>query len=291
MTKRGLGKGLGALIPTAPAELAEKAASGISHVPVNAIIPNPLQPRQKQEPTALQELADSIREHGLIQPLIVTAAQAGQQAPGVQYQLIAGERRWTAARLIGLATVPVIIKEATPRQMLELALVENIQRADLDPLEEAVAYRQLIDEFNLTQEQVAARVGKSRVTVTNIMRLLRLPDEAKSALMDGQISEGHARALLAAETPETILALLQLVIRRGLNVRQTEELVRRQTAEVQPKEKEAPSPDTVALENRFRESLGTKVRLFRSKKGGKLVIHFFSEEELQAIYDTIVGPE
>lgn len=288
MTKRGLGKGLAALIPTAPTEL---AVASVREVAVDAIVPNPRQPRQTQDPDALQELADSIREHGLIQPLIVTAATPDQQVAGVQYQLIAGERRWAAARLASLTTVPVIVKEATPQQMLELALVENIQRADLNPLEEAAAYQQLIDEFGLTQEEVAARVGKSRVSVANVVRLLRLPDEVKAALLNGQITEGHARALLAADNPETMIRLLKTVTRQGLNVRQTEELVRRQTAESQPKVKEDPSPDTIALENRFRESLGTKVRLFRSKKGGKLVIHFYSEEELQAIYDAIVGPE
>ena len=291
VTRRGLGKGLAALIPTAPTELTE-ATTAIAHeVPVGAIAPNPRQPRQKQDPAALQELADSIREHGLIQPLIVTAATLDQQAAGVQYQLIAGERRWTAARLAGLRAVPVIVKEATPQQMLELALVENIQRADLSPLEEATAYRQLIDEFGLTQEEVAVRVGKSRVTVANVVRLLRLPDEAKAALLEDQITEGHARALLGIEAPKTMIRLLRAVIRRGLNVRQTEELVRRQALEAQPKVKETPSPDTIALEGRFREALGTKVRLFRSKKGGKLVIHFYSEEELQAIYDAIIGSE
>jgi ParB family chromosome partitioning protein len=289
VTKRGLGKGLGALIPTA--EPADAAAAGVREVPVGAIVPNPLQPRQKQDPDALRELADSIREHGLIQPLIVTAASSEQQIGGVRYQLIAGERRWAAAQQAGLTTVPVIVKEATPQQMLEMALVENIQRADLNPLEEATAYRQLIDEFGLTQEQVAARVGKSRVTVTNIVRLLRLPDEVKAALLDSQITEGHARALLAIDDPEAMIRLLKAVIGRGLNVRQTEELVRRQTVAPEPRPKETRSPDTAALEDRFREALGTRVRLFRSKKGGRLVIHFYSEEELQAIYDAIVGSE
>jgi ParB family chromosome partitioning protein len=288
VTKRGLGKGLGALIPTAPSEL---AAASIREVAVDAIAPNPRQPRQKQDPDALQELADSIREHGLIQPLIVTAAPPDQPVASVQYQLIAGERRWAAAQLAGLIAVPVIVKEATPQQMLELALVENIQRADLNPLEEAIAYQQLIDEFGLTQEQVADRVGKSRVAVTNTVRLLRLPDEVKAALLEGRVAEGHARALLALENPDAMVKLLKVVVRQGLNVRQTEELVRRQTAQVRPETPTPPSPDTVALENRFREALGTKVRLFRSKRGGKLVIHFFSEEELQVIYDAIVGPE
>jgi len=288
VTKRGLGKGLGALIPTAPSEL---DAASIRQVPVEAIAPNPHQPRQKQNPEALQELADSIREHGLIQPLIVTAVPGDGEALDTQYQLIAGERRWTAAQLAGLTHVPVIVKEATPQQMLELALVENIQRADLNPLEEAVAYRQLMDEFGLTQEQVAGRVGKSRVAVTNVVRLLRLPDEVKAALLEDQIAEGHARALLAVEEPEAMRHLLRVVVRQGLNVRQTEELVRRRAQGARPKAVTAPSPDTAALEDRFRQALGTKVRLFRSKKGGKLVVHFYSEEELQAIYDAIVGPE
>lgn len=288
MTKRGLGKGLAALIPAVPMEA---AAAGVREVSVDTISPNPRQPRQSQDPNALQELADSIREHGLIQPLIVTATPLDQQAVGTEYQLIAGERRWAAAQLAGLTTVPVIVKEATPQQMLELALVENIQRADLNPLEEAVAYQQLIEEFGLRQEEVAARVGKSRVTVANVVRLLRLPDKVKAALLESRITEGHARALLAAENAETMVQLLQVVSRQGLNVRQTEELVRRQTTEAKSRVQEAPSADTVALENRFREALGTKVRLFRSKKGGKLIIHFYSEEELQAIYDVIIGPE
>jgi ParB family chromosome partitioning protein len=289
VTKRGLGKGLSALIPST--EGTEATAAGLRQVPVDAILPNPLQPRQKQDPDALQELADSIREHGLIQPLIVTEATSDQQVGGAQFQLIAGERRWAAAQQAGLATVPVIVKEATPQQMLEMALVENIQRADLNPLEEATAYRQLIDEFGLTQEEVADRVGKSRVTVTNIVRLLRLPDEVKAALLDGQITEGHARALLAVDDAETMIRLLKVVIGRGLNVRQVEELVRRQAAEIEPQPQASRSPDTAALEDHFQEALGTKVRLFRSKRGGRLVIHFYSEEELQAIYDAIVGSE
>ena len=278
--RSGLGKGLEALIP-----VAEEPAAGLTHVPVSTIAPNPMQPRTVLDPDALAELAASIREHGLIQPLIVT-----QQGPE-RYQLIAGERRWQAARLAGLPTVPVIVKEATPQQALELALVENIQRADLNPLEEASAFRQLVEEFGLTQEQVADRVGKSRVAVTNIMRLLRLPAEVKQALADGALHEGHARALLALPTPEAQLAALKVVVKRALSVRQTEELVRRLLAEPLPKKLERPaSPETEALEEEFRETLGTKVTLYRSRKGqGRLVIHFYSEEELQAIYDVIVG--
>jgi ParB family chromosome partitioning protein len=257
----------------------------VGQVPVSAITPNPLQPRTALDPEALAELAASVREHGLIQPLIVT-----QQGPE-RYQLIAGERRWQAARMAGLPTVPVIVKEATPQQTLELALVENIQRADLNPLEEAAAFRQLVEEFGLTQEQVAERVGKSRVAVTNTLRLLRLPAEAKQALADSTIHEGHARALLALPTPEAQLAALKVVIHKALSVRQAEELVRRLLAEPPlPKQVRPTPPEIQALEEEFRETLGTKVSLHKNRKGqGRLVIHFYSEEELQTIYDVIVG--
>jgi len=278
--RSGLGRGLGALIPET-----EQPTGGVAQVPVSAITPNPLQPRTVVDPEALSELAASIREHGLIQPLIVT-----QQGPE-RYQLIAGERRLQAARMAGLAQVPVVVKEATPQQALEMALVENIQRADLNPLEEAMAFRQLVDEFEMTQEQVADRVGKSRVSVTNTLRLLRLPAAVKQALVDGAIREGHARALLALSTKEAQVAALKTVITKALSVRQTEELVRHLTAEpAPPKEAEPVSPELQALEEDFRETLGTKVNLYRSRKGqGRLVIHFYSEEELQALYDVIVG--
>jgi len=281
--RRGLGKGLGALIPAT-----EISGPGLSEVAVDLIVPNPMQPRQALDPEALQELADSIREHGLIQPLIVTGIQ--DPTSDAQYQIITGERRWEAAKMAGLTRVPVIVKEATPQEMLELALVENIQRADLNPLEEAAAYRQLMDDFGLTQEQVAEKVGKSRVTVANSVRLLRLPDEIKRALAEGQISEGHARALLALNKEADQLKILEAIVKKGLSVRQTEEMARRIVAGAQPRRRdEPPSPETEALENEFRNALGTKVRLFRSKKGGKLVIQFYSEEELEAIYRIIVG--
>ena len=281
--RRGLGKGLGALIPAT-----EVSGPGLSEVAVDLIVPNPMQPRQALDAGALQELADSIREHGLLQPLIVTSVQ--DPASDAQYQIIVGERRWEAAKMAGLTRVPVIVKEATPQEMLELALVENIQRADLNPLEEAAAYRQLMDDFGLTQEQVAEKVGKSRVTVANSVRLLRLPDEIKRALAEGQISEGHARALLALNERADQLKVLEAIVKKGLSVRQTEEMVRRVASGVQPRRRgEPPSPETEALENEFRNALGTKVRLFRSKKGGKLVVQFYSEEELEAIYRIIVG--
>jgi ParB family chromosome partitioning protein len=280
MPKRtGLGRGLEALIPVG------EPPPGLQQVPVDAIRPNPMQPRSGLDSEALDELAASIQEHGLIQPLVVTTP-----APG-EYQLIAGERRLEAARIAGLTHVPVLVKEATPQQVLELALVENIQRADLKPLEEASAYRQLIDEFGLTQEAVAERVGKSRATVANAVRLLRLPAPIKTALADGRISEGHARALLGLDDEQQQLGILITILRRGLNVRQTEELVRRMLAPP-PEEAPAARPSIAlrALEEDFRRALGTKVQLQRNRKGqGRLVIHFYSEEELQTIYDAIVG--
>ena len=292
--KRGLGKGLGALIPV--------SETGPTDLPVDAISPNPLQPRQKIAPEELEELAASIREHGLIQPLIVSQARpepfdSAQDKPAEgaadaetrRYQLIAGERRLEAAKLAGLAKVPVIIREATPQEMLELALVENIQRADLNPLEQATAYRHLMDDFGLTQEQVAERVGKSRVAVANSVRLLRLPDEIKSSLAQGQVTEGHARAILGLDEPDDQRKVWRIILRQGLNVRQTEEAVRRLVAGPTPRQPaQPPSPEVKALENQFRAALGTKVQLFRSKRGGRLVIHFYSEEELQALYDFIM---
>jgi len=283
--RRGLGKGLEALIPSG------QPTPGLLEVDVEDIVPNPRQPRHALDPDALRELADSIREHGLIQPLVVTrlATQSASSEEDARYQLIAGERRWEAAKMAGLQRVPVVVKEVTPQETLELALVENIQRADLNPLEEAAAYRQLIDEFGLTQEEVASRVGRSRSSVANSLRLLTLPDAVKEALAENRISEGHARALLGLERDRDRLEALQTVLKRGLSVRQTEELVRRLLSETrESKITRFRAPETVALENAFRNALGTKVNLFRSKKGGKLVIHFYSEEELQRLYNLIV---
>ncbi len=280
MKKGGLGRGLEALLP----ESEETVTSGLTEVSVHLIQPNPHQPRSTFDETALQELAASIREHGLIQPLIVV--RAGEN----RYTLIAGERRWRAAQIAGLDRVPVVIKDAAPQQMLELALIENVQRADLNPLEEALAYKQLCEEFGLTQDQVAQRVGKSRVAISNTMRLLKLPEATKARLADNQITEGHARALLMLGDLTLQQRTLNQIIKHGLNVRQVEELVRRLT-ENQPAQKgQSPhraNADSRALEDRLRRSLGTKVSLFRSKKGGTIVIHFYSEEELDSIYRRI----
>jgi len=276
-SRRALGRGLDALIPAA------ESKAGATDVPTALVSPNPHQPRQSISEDSLAELVASIREHGVIQPLIVTQVGDG-------FQLIAGERRWRAAQLAGLTTVPAIIKETTPQQMLELALVENVQRADLNPLEEAGAYRQLMDEFGLTQEEVAEQVGKSRTAVANTVRLLRLPDDVQEALAAERISEGHARALLALPTVRLQRQVLAAIEARGLNVRQTEALVRQMQAE--PKEPSARSdlsPQDQDAVDRFQQRLGTRVNLVRGKKGGRVVIHFYSEEELQAIYEAIMG--
>ena len=285
--KIGLGRGLGALLPGSEAP----ATTGLTEVPVRAIAPNPHQPRSQFDEQALRELAESLREHGLIQPLIVVRTAEDQ------FTLIAGERRWRAAQIAGWESIPVVIKDAAPQQMLEMALVENVQRADLNPLEEAFAFKQLIEDFGLTQEQVAQRVGKSRVAVANTLRLLKLPEPIKARLADGLISEGHARALLTISDAAAQQRLLSQIIKNGLNVRQTEELVRR-LMEEHPATARKPASslvphssgaDTRALEERMRRSLGTKVILSRSKKGGTIVIHFYSEEELDAIYRRIVS--
>ena len=292
--RRGLGRGLSSLIPTSPPAAPDEtgAATGVHLVSLDEISPNPNQPRQSFAPEALAELAASIKEHGLIQPIIVTRTAPNAQTP---YTIIAGERRWRAAKLAGLQQVPVIIKDATPQAMLELALVENVQRADLNPLEEALAYDTLITEFGLTQSQVAERVGKSRVAVANTIRLLQLPVGVKQAILEGQIREGHARALLGLNNEQTMTEALKLVIDRGLSVRQTEELVRRLNspapAEPSPEDDLSASPETKALEDRLRARLGTKVNLYRTRKGGRIVIHFYSEEELAELYELLVGDE
>lgn len=278
-TKRGLGRGLDALIPVS------EATSGVTHLPVSAIRRNPRQPRSRISANELEELANSIREHGVIQPLIV--AQAG--LPG-QYVLVAGERRLEASRLAGLPTVPAIVREATDQQLLELALVENIQRADLGPLETALAYKHLVDDFGLAHEEIAQKVGRKRATVTNTLRLLKLPQPILDALAKDEITEGHARALLALSNAQAQTAAFNTVIRKGLTVRQTEEYVRRLQGQRETRPaRPAKQAETEAIATRMREALGTKVTLKRGRKGGAIVIHFYSDEELNAITEAILG--
>ncbi len=282
--RRGLGKGLDALIPSGD----KPAASEVSELPVDSIERNPRQPRQNFDAGELAELADSIREHGVLQPLIVA-----QPEDSDQYLLIAGERRLQAARQAGLSTVPAVVREATDEQLIVWALIENLQREDLNPLEAAEGYRQLAEDFDLSHEQIAERVGKSRSTVTNTLRLLNLPDAARTAVERGRLSEGHARALLSLDGEEAQLAALQTVLDQGLNVRQTEALVRRLGGKRRKKRRKSPqlNPEEKALESDLRDALGTKVKLRRSDQGGTLTLHFYSDEELNTLVERLLDQD
>jgi ParB family chromosome partitioning protein len=281
MRKGGLGKGLDALIPSG---LPSQSEGSATIVPIDQIVPNPRQPRHIIEPDSIKELADSIHEHGILQPLIVTLDQDRDE-----YILIAGERRWRAARLAKLETVPVLVRQVTEQQMLELALIENLQRSDLMPLETAEAYRSLNDDFGLTHEEIAGRVGKSRVAVTNTIRLLNLPEKIRQALAEQKISEGHARALLALSSSVAQLSVLHTILEKDLTVRQTEELIRQLGgARPAPGPQKPVEPEIEALEERLRTTLGTRVTLRHGKKGGSLTIHYYSDEELNALVAQIL---
>lgn len=278
--RSGLGKGLDALIPTG--QKSTIGESGITQVPVDSIQRNPRQPREKFDIEELENLAVSIREHGVIQPLIVS--------PGKNeiYTLIAGERRLQAARKAGLKTVPVVIRHATDQQLLELALIENVQRADLNAIEEAEAYHHLAKEFKLSHETIAARVGKSRVAVTNTMRLLDASAAVKQALVDGRITEGHARALLALTSAKAQENLLNQVVNLDLSVRQTEALASKLSGrKPSSKRRSGSSADITDLERRLRSSLGTKVSLKHGKKGGTVTIYYYSDEELDSLLEKL----
>jgi ParB family chromosome partitioning protein len=280
--KTGLGRGLEALIPTGENEIPK---NGINQISIDRISPNPHQPRARFDTDELDELAASIMEHGVIQPLIV---KRGNKVD--EYILVAGERRLLAARRAGLVSVPVIIREADDQQLVELALVENVQRTDLGPLEAAEAYRQLAEDFGLSHDEIAVRVGKSRVTVTNTLRLLKLPASVMQALSDGLISEGHARVLLALPTAQAQSAAMQTIINHDLNVRQAEELVRKLSGQKLPRPtRPGLPPELSAIEERMREHLGTKVSLTRKRKGGTVIIHYYSDEELDSLVDRILG--
>lgn len=300
--KRGLGRGLGSLIPAGEPQPAEGASAmdaplpstrrgGPEYIDIDLIAPNPDQPRTHFEPEKLRELADSIRQHGIIQPLVVT------RDPDGNYRLIAGERRLQAARLAELDAVPVITREAADDELLELALIENIQRADLNAIEEAHAYRRLIDEHGLTQEVAAGRVGKSRAAVANALRLLQLDTEIRRSLVAGEISEGHARALLGLAEGKERIDAWKHVVERHLSVRETEALVRRTLSRPEPVgPATAPPPNrrdaTVAdIEGRLRRALSTRVTVQPQKKGARITIECFSNEEFDAVIERLLGEE
>jgi ParB family chromosome partitioning protein len=293
--KRGLGRGFDALIPTQIVEeefdvTAQPAATGVASSPLREVDPslveaNPQQPRTDFEPGKLEELAASIRAHGILQPLIVTAK-------GERYELIAGERRLRAARLAKLKTVPVIVRSYDDQQKLELAIIENLQRADLNPIETATAYRKLMDQFGLTNEQVGQRVGKDRSTVANTMRLLGLPLEVKRAVSAGTLSEGHARVVLTINEPDKQLELAKLITGNGWTVRQAEEYARgfRGSSGTRAKA-EARISDSSDYTRALSDYLGTKVTQNATAKGGKLIIEYYSDEELDRIYQAIRGDD
>ena len=309
----GLGRGLDALIPGAEAAPETSAPptpipqAAPLEVPVGSILPNPRQPRTYiTEDDALRELADSIREHGVIQPLVVTELVEDGQSPRPVgndrplYQLIAGERRWQASKLAGLTRVPVIIREVTPQQMLELALIENIQRSDLNPIEEALAYRDLVNDFSLTHEEVGKRVGKSRETVSNAIRLLGLPIDARQKLASRsqEFTPGHARAVLRIQNEDAQREAIERITAQGLTVRAAEELARRYTeatVQHQPEQRSqppAPMSGNHWIEDDFRRKLAMKVQLRQNSKGkGSLTIFFNDQEELHRLYEIIVARE
>jgi ParB family chromosome partitioning protein len=276
--QQGLGRGLASLIPQ------RTTTTGTTDIPIARIQVNPYQPRKHMDEDTLASLAASIAEHGVIQPIIVSETLEG-------YRLVAGERRLRAAVLAGLDRIPAVVRQVADHDQLQIALIENLQRADLDAIEEAHAYRQLIDEFGLSQDTVATRVGRARSTVANTLRLLDLDPSLQAAIADGRITEGHARALggLPAEVQPRILSS---VLERELSVRQTEELVRRLRERPTPRATATPAkgdPDLERVEEDLRRSLGTKVILARTRRGGRIVIEYYSDEDLGRIYERIVG--
>jgi ParB family transcriptional regulator, chromosome partitioning protein len=273
-----LGRGLSSLIPQRSQQVST------TEIALVRIRPNPRQPRQRMDAAELEALATSIREHGVLQPILVTETIDG-------YQLVAGERRFRASQMAGLERIPAVVRQLADREQLELALVENLQRADLGPLEEAHAYRSLITEFELTHEQIAQRVGRAKSTVANTLRLLELDPAVQAMLSDGQISEGHARAI-AGLPVERQARIATTVAAQQFSVRQTEELVRRLREPRPAPPAVAPArldPDLERVEEDLRRRLGTKVTLARSRKGGRIIIEFYSDEELEQLYDRLIG--
>jgi len=292
--RKALGKGLNALLGGRTAPKPEPlhtpehptTTDGLTRVPVDHIAPNPLQPRSIFRPERLQELADSIKANGIIQPLVVRPHDG-------RYQLVAGERRWRAAKLAGLAEVPVVVRHVSDEQLLEITLVENIQREDLSPIEIARAFDRLSRELGLTHDQIAERTGKDRSTITNTLRLLKLPDDIQQLLAEHRLSMGHARAVLSLPTEELQRQVADKAVSQGLSVRQVEHLVQKMTSSRQPKPAdEVVDPNVRAAIQQLEQALGTRVRITGNpEKKGKIEIEYYSGEDLHRIYEVIVGPE
>lgn len=283
--KAALGKGLSALISSENIDLSSKGF--IPNLPVEQISPNPHQPRMAIKPEELIQIADSIRENGIIQPLIVTKRSASD------YVLIAGERRLRAAQLANIATVPVVVREASPKQMLELAVIENVQRKDLNPIEEALAFKQLLENFSMTHQDIGKKVGLSRVAVVNKIRLLKLPEKVKQIVLDEVISEGHARALLGITDPDTLTAVANTVVKKQLSVHDTEELVRKVVQGVggmvrggRPRRLD---PHALEIEKDMKKKFGQAVTIQALKGGGKITIRYRSQDELDKLHDLMMG--
>jgi len=283
MKQKGLGRGLGALIDDF-SEVSPRQS--VTELPLQRIEPNPNQPRRAFDEVELQALADSIAEHGVVQPLAVRATENGY------YQIIAGERRWRAARMAGLKEVPVVVLEADDRTVMELALIENLQRQDLNPMEEAEGYRALIEDYGLTQEQAASRVGKSRPAVANALRLLALPDEVRAMVENGALSAGHARAVLSLPSKRLQKAAAQKIIALRLSVRQAEMMCKRMAAG----EKKPPAPQTALTvdyvgecEKSLTRRLGRKVRIVSGKRKGRFELDFYGQDDLQRLYETLLS--
>lgn len=277
-TKHGLGRGLQGLINNNN-EIGQQNNSYIPNLDVSKIVPNTYQPRLKMDDVKLQELAISLKENGIIEPLIVTAHENNT------YELIAGERRWRAAQLAGITTVPVVIREASPQQMLELAIVENVQRQDLNALEEAMAFKSLREDFHMGLEEIAYKVGKDSTTISNKIRILNLPEEVRRAIIDGIISEGHARALLGIKNEPTLILAFHKVVNQSLSVRNTEELARRLNLGVKHKFR----PDRILLDSKsvkYEQNLKTyfnndTIKMYRSSKGSRIEMKFKNDEEVE----------
>jgi len=282
-SQQRLGKGLAALI----SEGTISSQGYNANFEIDRIIPNPFQPRMNIDPDNLIQMADSIREHGVIQPLLITKDNNSVD----KYYLIAGERRWRASQLAGLKTVPVVIKEISQQEMLELALIENIQRQDLNPLEEAIAFKQLVTDFGMTHGDISKKVGLNRVTVTNKIRLLILPESVREYVLNNQVTEGHARALLGIEDMETIEATANIVVRRNLTVRETENLVRKINFGKQANKHKIESLSEYErnLSKKLSEALGLKIKVNKLSNGGRIIIKFHDDEQFEAIVDQFIA--
>jgi ParB family chromosome partitioning protein len=281
-----LGRGLSALIPDAAGDAPPRDKP--FEIDLDRLTPNPQQPRSVFDDASLDNLAQSIRSNGIIQPILARPARTRTGAGDIRFEIIAGERRWRAAQRAGLLKVPVIVRDVPDDRLLAVALVENIQRDDLNPIEEALAYRRLADELHLTQDAIAAAVGKDRSSVANTLRLLRLPGEVRNLVSDGSLSMGHARALLALDSPAAQRQLARDIVARGLSVRETEALVKRQgEPPAPPKPERKKEPNTRAAEEQLRFALGTNVEIVRRGKGGRIQIEFTSEDELNRLFERL----